>query len=95
MGPYLCSQKKLRRVSSTVPFCVAFVQQRSKLQSKHSKVIEQSQITGQLSSIFKVDSNEQYGRKDNVRIFGVQKEENENVYQFGGKSGKSSIQSGH
>ena len=47
---------------------------------KQSQDSEQSPITGKLSILFNADSNEQSGRPDNVRIFGV-KEADEDVYQ--------------
>ena len=55
-------------------FCVASVQLlRSRSSEKQSQDSEQSPNTGKFSSLFNVDSNEQYGRRDNVRIFGVKK----------------------
>ena len=51
------------------------------LQSKLAKITEKPQISGELSSLFNADSNQQYGRRDNVRIFGVEEAPNEDVYQ--------------
>ena len=48
---------------------------------EQSKDPEQSPMTDELSSLFKDDSNEQYGRRDNVSILGVKEEANKNVYQ--------------
>ena len=53
-------------------FCAA--SEVSELHEKQSKDPEQSPITGELWSLFNADSNEQYGRRDNVRILGVKKE---------------------
>ena len=53
----------------------------SELREKQSQDSEQSPITGKLSSLFNADSIEQYGRRDNVRIFGVKEEADEDVYQ--------------
>ena len=35
-----------------------------------------------MSNLFNADSNQQYGRSEKVPIFGVQKEENEDLYQL-------------
>ena len=37
------------------------------LQSKHSKIVEQSPIKGELSNLINADSNQLYQRGDNVR----------------------------
>ena len=60
-------------------FCAA--SEVSQLCEKQSQVPEKSSISVELSSLFNADSNEQYGRRDNVRIFGVKEETNEDVYQ--------------
>ena len=60
-------------------FCAA--SEVSELREKQSQDSEQSPITGKFSSLFNADSNEQYGRRDNIRIFGVKKEADEDVYQ--------------
>ena len=60
-------------------FCAA--SKVSELREKQSQDSEQFPITDKLSSLFNADSNEQYGRRDNVRIFGVKQEANEDVYQ--------------
>ena len=60
-------------------FCAA--SEVSELREKQSKDPEQSLITGELSSLFNADSKGQYGRRDNARIFGVEKEADEVVYQ--------------
>ena len=51
------------------------------LREKQSQDGEKSPITGKLSSLFNADSNKQYGRRDNVRKFGVKEEADEDVYQ--------------
>ena len=51
-------------------FCAAA--EAAELQSKSSETIQQPQISGELSSSFNADSNQQYGKKDNERVFGVQ-----------------------
>ena len=50
-------------------FCAA-----SEVSDLCEKQSQDSPITGKLSSLFKADSNEQYGRRENVRIFGVKEE---------------------
>ena len=61
------------------PFCAASLV--SELREKQSKDPEQYPFTGKLSSLFNADSNEQYGRRDNGRIFGLKEEADEDVYQ--------------
>ena len=53
----------------------------TELQSKPSKTDGKLLIRRELSSLFNADSNQQYERKDNVRIFDVQGRENEQNYQ--------------
>ena len=48
---------------------------------EQSKDPEQSPITDELSSLFKDDSNEQYGRRDTDRRLGVKEEAKKDVYQ--------------
>ena len=52
-------------------FCAA--SEGSELREKQSQDPEQSPITGEFSILFNGDCNEQYGRRDNVRNFGVKK----------------------
>ena len=60
-------------------FCAA--SEVSELCEKQSDDPEESHITGELSSLMNADSNEQYARRNNVRLFGVTKEVDEDVYQ--------------
>ena len=69
--------KKYPKHSGIVLFCVA--SEVSELREKQSKDPEQSQIFDELSSIFYADSNEPYGKRDNLREFGVKKAD-EDVY---------------
>ena len=82
VDPYLAPKKntqRIRKSSFFVWFCAA--SEVSELREKQSQHSEQSPITGKLSSLFNADSNEQYGRRDNVRTFGLKEEDDENVYQ--------------
>ena len=75
--------KKIHRGFMDRPFLCGFcaAAEVADLQSKLAKIAEKSQISGELSSLFNADSNQQYGRRDNVRIFGVEGAPNEDVYQ--------------
>ena len=53
---------------------VSATSDKPKLRGKQSEDPEQSPFTGELSSLFNADSNEQYGRRDNVRVFGVKEQ---------------------
>ena len=51
------------------------------LRKKQCQDPEQSPITCKFSSLYNGDYNEQYGRRDNVRMFEVNKEADQDVYQ--------------
>ena len=53
----------------------------SELRQKQSQDLEQDPNTRELSSLFNADSNEQYRRRYNVRLFRVKEEADEDVYQ--------------
>ena len=59
-------------------FCAA--SEVSELHEKQPQESEQSPITGKLSSLFNADSNEHYRRRDNIRIFVVKEEADDDVY---------------
>ena len=75
--------KKIPKGFMNRPFlcCFCAASEVSELREKQSQDSEQSPITGKLSSLFNADSNEQYGGRDNVRIFGVKEEADDDVYQ--------------
>ena len=75
--------KKIHKGFMDRPFLCVFcaAAEVADLQSKLAKITEKPQISGELSSLFNADSNQQYGRRDNVRIFGVEEAPNEDVYQ--------------
>ena len=52
----------------------------SELSEKQSQDPEHSPITGEFSSLFNIDSNEQHGRRDTVKVFEA-KEADEDVHQ--------------
>ena len=75
--------KKIHKGFMDRPFLCGFcaAAEVADLQSKLAKIAEKPQISGELSSLFNADSNQQYGRRDNVRIFGVEEAPYEDVYQ--------------
>ena len=82
VDPYL-APKKIPKGFMNRPFLCGFcaASEVLELREKQSQDSEQSPITSKLSSLFNADSNEQYGRRDNIRIFGVKEEADEDVYQ--------------
>ena len=82
VAPYLAPEeipKGLMNRPVLCDFCAA--SEVSELRENQSKDPEQSPITGELSSKINADSNEQYGKRDNIRIFGVKEEADKDVYQ--------------
>ena len=68
MGFNLASKKILKgfiNPSLLCGFCAAA--EVVELQSKHSKIVEQPHIKGELSSLINEDSNQLYRRGDNLR----------------------------
>ena len=72
-------KKRIHESHFLCGFCAA--SEVSELCEKQSKEPEQSPITGEFFSLLNADSNEQYGRRDDVRIFGVKEEADEDVYE--------------
>ena len=82
LGPHMAPEKDPQGFHGP-PFLCGFcaAAEVAVLQSKLAKIAEKPQISGELSRLSNADSNQQYGRRNNVRIFGEEEVPNEDVYQ--------------